>query len=142
MAFSLPVIDFMGKRRIASVLSITLVVLSLVLLLVRGLNWGLDFTGGSLVEVQFVDPVPPQSVRDELEAAGFTNGGVQNVGTEGRADVSFTVPSNELAATLDAVESVMDAIGAEGITHDDQVSKVSVVGQNMARQTNVVRCPN
>jgi aspartate kinase len=62
---------------------------------------------------------------------------VQNVGTEGRADVSFTVPHNELAATLDAVESVMELIGADGMTHDDQVSKVSVVGQNMARQTNV-----
>jgi aspartate kinase len=62
---------------------------------------------------------------------------VQNVGTEGRADVSFTVPHNELAATLDAVESVMESIGADGMTHDDQVSKVSVVGQNMARQTNV-----
>lgn len=62
---------------------------------------------------------------------------VQNVGTEGRADVSFTVPNNELAATIEAVESVMQSIGAEGITHDDQVSKVSVVGQNMAQQTNV-----
>lgn len=62
---------------------------------------------------------------------------VQNVGTKGRADVSFTVPQNELAATLDAVESVMESIGADGITHDDEVSKVSVVGQNMARQTNV-----
>lgn len=62
---------------------------------------------------------------------------VQNVGTEGRADVSFTVPQHELSATLAAVESVMETIGAEGITHDDQVSKVSVVGQNMAQQTSV-----
>jgi aspartate kinase len=62
---------------------------------------------------------------------------VQNVGTNGRADVSFTVPRNELDATLEAVESVLDQIGADGITHDDQVSKVSVVGQNMATQTNV-----
>lgn len=62
---------------------------------------------------------------------------VQNVGKAGRADVSFTVPRNELKSTLQAVESVMDRIGAEGITHDDQVSKVSVVGLNMASQTNV-----
>jgi aspartate kinase len=62
---------------------------------------------------------------------------VQNVGTNGRADVSFTVPQNELDATLEAVQSVLDQIGADGITHDNQVSKVSVVGQNMATQTNV-----
>jgi len=62
---------------------------------------------------------------------------VQNVGNQGRANVSFTVPTEELKATLQAVESVMDTVGAEGITHDDQVSKISVVGSNMATQTSV-----
>jgi len=62
---------------------------------------------------------------------------VQNVGKKGRANVSFTVPCEELEATLQAVESVMEAVGAEAITHDDQVSKVSVVGSNMATQTSV-----
>jgi aspartate kinase len=62
---------------------------------------------------------------------------VQNVGKKGRANVSFTVPSGELEATLNAVESVMEAVGADAITHDDQVSKVSVVGSNMATQTSV-----
>ena len=62
---------------------------------------------------------------------------VQNVGTKGRADVSFTVPREELPSTLQAVESVMEKVGASGITHDDEVSKVSVVGSNMATQTSV-----
>ena len=62
---------------------------------------------------------------------------VQNIGKKGRANVSFTVPREELAMTLAAVESVMDAVGAESIAHDDQVSKVSVVGANMATQTSV-----
>jgi aspartate kinase len=62
---------------------------------------------------------------------------VQNVGSNGRADVSFTVPCGELKPTLEAVESILPALGAEGITHDDQVSKVSVVGSNMATQTGV-----
>ena len=62
---------------------------------------------------------------------------VQNIGTQGRADLSFTVRRDELQKTLQAVESIMDDIGAEGIAHDDQVSKVSVVGANMAKQTGV-----
>jgi aspartate kinase len=62
---------------------------------------------------------------------------VQNVGTQGRADVSFTVPKSELATTLEAVGAVMDDVGAEGVAHDDQVSKVSVVGVNMASQTGI-----
>ena len=62
---------------------------------------------------------------------------VQNVGQNGRADISFTVPQNELTATLAAVESVLESVDAQGITHDDEVSKISVVGSNMATQSGV-----
>ena len=62
---------------------------------------------------------------------------VQNVGTDGRADISFTVPKGELAETLAAIESISEKVGAQGVTHDDNVSKVSVVGSNMANQTGV-----
>ncbi|TWT98854.1 aspartate kinase [Neorhodopirellula pilleata] len=59
---------------------------------------------------------------------------VQNVGEEGKADVSFTVAGNELASTLAAVQSIVDQVGASGVTHDSKVSKVSVVGLGMAKQ--------
>ena len=62
---------------------------------------------------------------------------VQNVGTNGRADVSFTVPKGELQTTLQAVQSVLADVGADGVTYDSEVSKVSVVGSNMASQTGV-----
>ncbi|MDG2220886.1 MAG: aspartate kinase [Rubripirellula sp.] len=62
---------------------------------------------------------------------------VQNVGTNGRADVSFTVARTELPNTLQAVHAVLGEVGAQGMTHDEQVSKISVVGQNMATQTSV-----
>jgi aspartate kinase len=62
---------------------------------------------------------------------------VQNVGAEGKADVSFTVPENELKLTLEALETVKSKIKATGVTHDSEVSKVSVVGLAMARQKSV-----
>ena len=65
---------------------------------------------------------------------------VQNIGKKGRANVSFTVPREELAVTLAAVESVNDAVGAESIAHQDHVTKVSVLRSNMATQTSVVAC--
>jgi aspartate kinase len=64
---------------------------------------------------------------------------VQNVGESGKADISFTVPQNELAAALDAVRDANNLVGAEAITSDDQVAKVSVVGLGMARQTGVAQ---
>ena len=62
---------------------------------------------------------------------------VQNVGTEGKADISFTVPGNELNATLEALKKPAGELGAVGVTHDSAVSKVSVVGLGMASQTGV-----
>jgi len=62
---------------------------------------------------------------------------VQNVGRNGRADISFSVPVGELRATFDAVRESAGVIGIERITHDENVSKVSVVGLGMARQTGV-----
>ncbi len=64
---------------------------------------------------------------------------VQNVGESGKADISFTVPQNELAAALDAVRDANTIVRAESIASDDQVAKISVVGLGMARQTGVAQ---
>lgn len=62
---------------------------------------------------------------------------VQNVGMDGLANVSFTVPRLELKAALKAIESVANEIGAASVECDDQVSKVSAVGLGMAQQVGV-----
>ena len=77
-----PNIDFMGKRKIAGSLSILFVIIALGSLAFQGLNLGLDFTGGTLVEVAFAEPVDPQDVRTVLEEGGFENAVVQYFGTE------------------------------------------------------------
>jgi aspartate kinase len=64
---------------------------------------------------------------------------VQNVGAGGKADISFTVPKDELKSTLEAAEAAANELGATGVSHDDQVAKVSVVGLGMARQTGVAQ---
>jgi aspartate kinase len=62
---------------------------------------------------------------------------VQNVAEGGKAEISFTVPRNELKNCLEAVHQAAKLVGASGVTSDDNVSKVSVVGMGMARQTGV-----
>ena len=64
---------------------------------------------------------------------------VQNVPSKGKADISFTVLRDDLASTLEAVRETCAALGAEGYSCDEQVSKVSVVGLGMARQTGVAQ---
>lgn len=75
------VIDFMGWRRLAALLSIALVLGSLGSLFTQQLNWGLDFTGGTLVEVEFTEPADPEAIRQLLVEGGYENGVVQYFGT-------------------------------------------------------------
>jgi aspartate kinase len=62
---------------------------------------------------------------------------VQDVGAGGSADLSFTVLKDDLRATLAAAEEAAAELKAEGVSHNDDVAKVSVVGLGMAQQTGV-----
>jgi aspartate kinase len=64
---------------------------------------------------------------------------VQNIGAEGKADISFTVLPEDLPATTEALEEACLALGAEGYSQEQDVAKVSVVGLGMARQTGVAQ---
>jgi len=68
-------IDFMGKRRYAMILSAVVLVISLGALVSKGLNFGVDFTGGTLIEIGYPEAVELEGIRDALAAGGF--GGVQ-----------------------------------------------------------------
>ncbi len=76
-----PKFDFMGKRKFAIAFSLILVLASIGSLVVRGLNFGLDFTGGTLLEVGYEVPVDLNNVRKTLHQAGFGDAVVQHFGT-------------------------------------------------------------
>ncbi|HIX60923.1 MAG TPA: protein translocase subunit SecF [Candidatus Halomonas stercoripullorum] len=73
--------DFMGQRRIALSISILMVLVSIAALLFQQLNLGLDFTGGTLVEVRYAVAPSLDAVRQTLEAAEFRDVSVQTFGT-------------------------------------------------------------
>ena len=61
----------------------------------------------------------------------------QNVAADGRTDISFSVPRDELPHTVRAIEEAVKELGAEGHDCDDDVSKISIVGLGMATQPGV-----
>tara|TARA_B100001175_G_scaffold218248_1_gene185674 strand:- start:1862 stop:2776 length:915 start_codon:yes stop_codon:yes gene_type:complete len=72
---------FMKFRRIAAIISIVLFLISIISLATRGLSLGLDFSGGTLIEVSYEKPIELQSIRDTLEENGYSNSQVVNFGT-------------------------------------------------------------
>ena len=86
-------IDFMGARKIATIVSAILLLISVASLAINGLNWGLDFTGGSLIDVQYQEPVDAEEIRQYLEDEGFADGTVQFFGTN--SEILIRMPPQE-----------------------------------------------
>ena len=103
-------IDFMGKRHLAVIFSGLFFVGSIVALALQGVNRGLDFTGGALIEVGFGESVQPTTVRNILSDAGYTNAVVQNFGSE--TDVLIRVPPNSFASGTGSQTILGDQISA------------------------------
>lgn len=76
-----PTIDFMVKRRLTYSVSAALMIASFVLLAVRGLNLGIDFTGGVVVEVNYPAAADVDGARRALAGAGFPDAQVQTFGS-------------------------------------------------------------
>ena len=81
MSVQTKIINFMGASKIALAFSALLLIVSIGAMTVNGLKLGLDFTGGSLVEVSYENEADSNQIRDDLEAAGFSNVVVQTFGS-------------------------------------------------------------
>jgi len=89
-------IDFLGRRRLAVTVSSLLLAAGIASLIARGLNFGIDFTGGTLVEVGYGEVVKIESVRGALQQGGFADAVVQHFGTA--RDVLVRLPADTAAA--------------------------------------------
>ena len=74
-------INFLSVRRITTTLSITLMIFSLVSIITKGLNPGIDFTGGFQIEISYQQPPEIEDIRNNLSSAGFNDAIVQNSGS-------------------------------------------------------------
>lgn len=84
------IIDFMGQRKVALVFSTILLVVSIGSLATKQLNWGLDFTGGTLVEVHYSETADLTAIRKALDTEGYAGAIVVSFGTD--KDVLIRLP--------------------------------------------------
>ncbi|TSA39024.1 MAG: protein translocase subunit SecF [Methylococcaceae bacterium] len=104
----LTTINFIGNRNIALIFSSILSLVSLVALGVNGLQMGIDFTGGTLIEVGYQKPADISVLRSTLDDAGFADATVQNFGTA--KDVLIRLKLQEGVSSVDLSTKVLDAI--------------------------------
>ncbi len=87
------VINFMGVRHIALVLTLIMTVASLGFLAVKGLNYGLDFTGGTLIELNYEQAADLTKIRSQLQEGGYPDAVVQSFGAVN--DVLVRMPGDD-----------------------------------------------
>jgi len=127
-------IDFMGKRRGAVILSAVALLICIASMAVRGFNFGLDFTGGTLIEVGYENPMELSAVRAALDGGGFGGATVQHFGTLRDVMIRLAPKSDEgeeVSAQLsDRVYGVLSA-AADGQV---ELRRVEFVGPQVGEE--------
>ena len=85
-------IDFMAQRPFAAGLSMTLFMLAILSLAIKGLYWGLDFTGGTQVQLTFTHPAPLGALQNAFQQAGFQDVSAISYGTAEAVLLSLSAP--------------------------------------------------
>ena len=123
--------DFLGVRKLALMVSLILIVGSIVSLAVRGLNFGIDFTGGTLIEVSYDGDVHLDDVRQAIAGEEFGDATVQYFGTS--TEVLIRIAPKGGVTQSELSNRVMDRLRAEsdaGIT----LRRVEFVGPQVGEE--------
>ncbi|WP_305906623.1 protein translocase subunit SecF [Methylomarinum sp. Ch1-1] len=118
-------IDFLGKRKLALIFSSLLLVMSIVSLALNGLKLGIDFTGGTLVEVGYDQAADLSALRASLDEAGFADATVQNFGTA--KDVLIRIKPDENLSSSELSTQVLEAIN-KNVADPAELRRVEFVG--------------
>ena len=119
--------DFLGKSRPFVVASTLLAVLSIVLIFTKGLNYGIDFTGGAEVQVKVPQDWDIGKLRSELEAGGIKEPTVVHIGDQNSHEYLLKIQSQP--ENLNQVSSQIESILSKKIDPKTfEISRVDVVG--------------
>lgn len=124
-------IDFLGKRNIALSFSAILILISIFSLYTRGLNLGIDFTGGYLIEAGYTQPVELDPVRNALTESEYTDAVVQHFGTS--KDILVRIAPREgvnSASISDNVLSILKGISADTV----EMRRIEFVGPQVGEE--------
>lgn len=123
--------NFMGKRKIAALFSAMLIIASVTSLFTQGLNFGIDFTGGTMIELAYQEEADLNKIRAMLEAANYDRAVVQNFGSI--YDVLIRLPVVETANMAELSNNVVAMLQVQHDTAID-IRRVEFVGPQVGEE--------
>ncbi|TLS66174.1 protein translocase subunit SecF [Mariprofundus erugo] len=125
-------IDFIGRRKLAMLISALMIVISLAALATRGLNFGIDFTGGTLVEVKFDKPADIADIRSAISPKGYGNAVIQDFGSPEEIMIRVQNKENEKSSTISTaiLDGLNEKFGADAV----EMRRVEFVGPQVGEE--------
>ena len=123
-------IDFMGLRKYTVLISIAMILFSIIALATKGLNLGLDFTGGTQIELHYPEAKPLDSIRSELSDAGFEDVRVQSYGAEDQ--ILIRLQNKTEGSEKEVAKQVFETLKLS--TPDLELMKVEIVGAEVGER--------
>lgn len=121
--------DFMRWDNWAFIISGGLLILSIVVMGVRGFNWGLDFTGGTVIEISLEKPADMDLMREALEKAGFQDPLLQNFGSS--RDIMVRMPPAQSDNSGQLLGSKVVSVINEATSQNAAVKRIEFVGPSV-----------
>lgn len=121
----------MGQRRLAMFFSIALIVVSIASMAIRGLNFGIDFTGGTLIELGYPQAADLSGIRSQLQGAGFDDVTVQHFGTE--QDVLIRLVPHDDVSKAEVSDQVVEVL-RKAAGHELELRRVEFVGPQVGEE--------
>jgi preprotein translocase subunit SecF len=125
-ALNIPVIDFVSKRKYAMIFSAILLIVSIASIGFQGLKFGIDFTGGTLIEVGYDKTADLEDIRSKLESANYSGTNVQYFGSDTEVLIQLE-PQAVTSAKLSS--SIIRMLG-----EDVDVRRVEFVGPKVGEE--------
>ena len=122
-------IDFLAWRKLALIASSIFLVISISSLFIKGLNWGLDFTGGTLVELSYPNGAEIDSIRDTLRSEGFEGAQVANFGSN--KEVLIKLPGT-ISDSLGS--EIISLLKKQNINEDIDLRRIEYVGPQIGSE--------
>ena len=116
---------------VAFTISALLLIASVAIIGVKGFNWGLDFTGGTVIEVNFSQPADLDKIRDTVAQAGFKDPLIQNFGSS--RDIMVRLPPAEGTAGQELGKTVINVIN-KNIDESAVVKRIEFVGPSVGAE--------
>lgn len=125
------VIDFMRWDYLAFGISIALFILSVTVISLKGFNWGLDFTGGTVIEINLSQPADLDKIRESLANNGHQEPLIQNFGSS--RDIMIRLPPTEGVAGQEIGKSIISVIN-KNVDDQATVKRIEFVGPSVGSE--------